>query len=244
MKIIHVSDIHIRPLSRHNEYKKGLELFFKQAREIQPDLIVNTGDLVHSKTLVTSELFSMLSWFFKECTAIAPMINILGNHDGALTNNQRTDVVSSVIEAINIPNCFLYKKSGIYYHTFNNQKIAFTVFSLFDKKPWINLKPDTSKDIDVNIALFHGAVVDSKTDLNWKITHGEEYIKESKTRQVSIDFFDGYDFVMLGDIHKQQFLKYRPKGREQIVTEEELLKLQKMDNIQIEIIEEMEDEEI
>ena len=66
------------------------------------------------------------------------------------------------------------------------------VFSCFDEENWVNLKPDPS---DINIALFHGAVRGSLTDIDWQL--GGE---------VNLGFFKEYDFALLGDIHKRQFL--------------------------------------
>ena len=65
-------------------------------------------------------------------------------------------------------------------------------FSCFDEESWPSLTPTPGK---LNLALFHGAVRGSKTDIDWEM-EGE----------VEADMFSGYDFVFLGDIHKHQFL--------------------------------------
>ena len=66
------------------------------------------------------------------------------------------------------------------------------VFSCFDEENWKNVKPESGK---TNIATFHGSVRGSLTDEDWALDS-----------DVKSDFFDGFDYVMLGDIHKQQFL--------------------------------------
>jgi DNA repair exonuclease SbcCD ATPase subunit len=44
----------------------------------------------------------------------------------------------------------------------------------------------------INIALYHGAINNSQTDLGWVMDHGDHDIK----------VFDKFDYAMLGDIHK------------------------------------------
>lgn len=191
MKCVHMADIHWRGLSRHNEYRKSFIKCFEQMNVIKPDVIYVGGDIVHSKTQgISPELIENLAWWFTELAKIAPTHVILGNHDGILTNDDRQDTITPVIEALNNPRIFLYKQSGLY--PTGIPGFNWAVFSCFDEKSWKNVKP---KSGDVNIALFHGAVWGSMTDADWKI-EGETDVK----------FFDGYDFAMLGDIHKVQFL--------------------------------------
>ena len=73
-----------------------------------------------------------------------------------------------------------------------DDKLDISNFSCFYEEDWPNLSPTPGK---MNLALFHGAVRGSKTDIDWELD-GE----------VEAKLFDGYDFVLLGDIHKVQFL--------------------------------------
>ena len=57
-KLIHFSDLHIRLFKDHDLYKSILETAIGQWRELEPDRIVFTGDLVHSKNTVSPELIS------------------------------------------------------------------------------------------------------------------------------------------------------------------------------------------
>ena len=215
IKIVTFSDTHWRGLARHQEYTRAFKIFFSELKEYKPDLIVNVGDFYHSKTSsLTPELFDRLTWCFTELSNIATTINILGNHDVNLSNNDRLDIITPIINSLNKPNLFLYKKSGSYKHLINNKNICFHVFSLIDKENWFDIKPDETADM--NIALFHGAVKGCLTDLNWTFPHGE----------VDVDFFKKYDFTFLGDIHKQQFLSYRET--EETITEEQLLLYEKL----------------
>ena len=48
----------------------------------------------------------------------------------------------------------------------------------------------------INIALYHGAISNCQTDAGWTMEHGED----------NLSIFEEFDFAMLGDIHKRQFL--------------------------------------
>lgn len=190
-KCIHMSDIHFRGLKRHEEYRTVFNRFFKIAKDISPDVIYLGGDIVHSKTQgITPELIDTLSEWFTNLANIAPVHVILGNHDGLILNEDRQDAISPIINAMNNKNIHLYKKSGTYPTGING--FNWCVFSCFDEQSWKDVKPIEG---EINIALYHGGVLGSTTDINWEI-NGE----------VELSFFENYDFGFLGDIHKYQYL--------------------------------------
>ena len=192
MKVIHIADIHWRGLSRHDEYRESFSKFFEQARSLNPDIIYVGGDIVHNKTQgISPELIDSLCWWFNGLSDIAPTHVILGNHDGLVLNKDRQDAITPVLDALNKSNIFLYKQSGVY-PIDGHDNFNWCVLSCFDEEGWKSASPQDDK---INIALFHGAVWGSKTDIDWDI-EGD----------VTIDLFDSFDFGMLGDIHKKQFL--------------------------------------
>jgi len=193
MKILHIADIHWRGLSRHQEYVLAFKDLFRQAKELKPDIIYIGGDIVHSKTQgISPELIENLSWWFNGLAEIAPTHVILGNHDGLILNKDRQDAITPIIEAINNPNIFLYKDSGTYEFA---PGYEWCVLSCFDEENFYKAKPSKDK---ISIALYHGAVRGSLTDVDWQL-EGES----------TLDLFKSYDFAMLGDIHKRQFLNKR-----------------------------------
>lgn len=200
-KIVHISDVHFRGLARHEEYTESFERLYETLRRrIKPDIIVNTGDLIHSKTNnLTPEVFDRISWMIKSLADIAPLITILGNHDGNLSNSARLDAITPIHEAVNHKDAYLYKQSGTY--SFPNgakdaSKFALHVYSPFDEHGWNKVKPVAGK---INLALFHGSITGAKTDLDYSLGAGEK----------DVSFFRGMNFAMLGDIHKSQHLAYR-----------------------------------
>lgn len=189
MKAFHISDIHFRGLTRHDEYRKCFNRLFDIARKEKPDVFFLGGDIVHSKTQgITPELIDILTWCFETMAEIAPVHMILGNHDGLMHNKSRQDAISPIINAIGSDRIKLFKQSGVYPTV--TPGINWCVFSCFDEDSWDSIVPVPG---EINIACFHGSVRGSSTDSDWKVD-GE----------VTAEFFDGYDYVFLGDIHKRQ----------------------------------------
>jgi len=190
-KILHVADIHIRNYQRHTEYRAVFKELYKGVDDLPDNAIVYVGgDVVHNKTDISPELISLTSEFLRNLADRRHTIVITGNHDTNLNNTSRLDALTPIIDNLNHPNLHYLKDSGVY-------KIAdthFTVFSIFDS-PSTFIKA-SSFNADTKIALFHGPVKSSKTDIGYEVT-GEEY---------TADLFDGYDLSLLGDIHKRQYV--------------------------------------
>lgn len=192
IKIAHIADTHWRNLERHEEYENVSKQFFNLLKEEKIDLVVHCGDIVHQKTNITPELVDKVSWFLRNIAEICPLVMILGNHDGIIKNKSRQDSITPIVKSLNLKNIYLFKKTQNFEFEIKNQKINFAIYSCFDKIE--RLPIDTDK---LNIALYHGPINGSKTDLNFSLVD-ESYIGK--------DFFNGYDFVFLGDIHKRQIL--------------------------------------
>lgn len=202
MKIVHISDIHWRGIARHLEYTIAFEELFRILRDvIKPDIIVNTGDTFHTKTQgITPEIIERLSWMFRELASIAPSYTLLGNHDGNLTNLTRSDMITPIHNAVNHPNSFLLRDTGRYKIPGHN--VVIDAYSPFDKEGYETLRnPSRSiEDADtVFIALYHGSTDNCVMDNNWVMPEGEARVTD----------FAGYDFVLMGDIHKRQNIAYR-----------------------------------
>lgn len=201
MKIAHISDIHWRGLSRHAEFTGAFARVFEKIRNIKPDMIFLGGDYFHTKTSgISPEVIDRLAWMFKSMGDIAPVHAILGNHDGNLANEDRQDAISPIINAMDHDRIHLYKNSGqIDLGKQGMTTVNLCAFSCFDKPGWETVKPIPG---DINIAAFHGSVGGTQMDNGW--------IMPDAKAEVKLEMFDGFDFVLLGDIHKRQFLAQRP----------------------------------
>jgi predicted MPP superfamily phosphohydrolase len=98
-------------------------------KEISPDRIVFTGDLVHSKNQMTPELIEMVSWVLTECSKIAKTVLIIGNHDFLESNMSRLDALTPIIESLKNDNIVYYKNRGVY----EDENIDWVVYSLVDQ---------------------------------------------------------------------------------------------------------------
>jgi DNA repair exonuclease SbcCD ATPase subunit/DNA repair exonuclease SbcCD nuclease subunit len=185
MKFAHIADTHIKNLKYHYEYKKVFEQLYEKLRSEDVDYIIHCGDIAHTKTQLSPEFFDLCSNFLASLASIAPTYVILGNHDGNLKNSSRQDAITPVVEALDNSNLFLLKDSG---EEVLDESFTLNVLSVFDRDNWISPTDNTK----INIALYHGAICNSRTDLGWIMEHGED----------DLSIFQGHDFSFLGDIHK------------------------------------------
>ena len=195
MKFAHIADTHIKNLKYHYEYREVFKKLYESLRKEKVDCIIHCGDIAHTKTQISPEFVELCTEFLSTLSDIAPTYIILGNHDGNLKNSSRQDAITPIAQALNKPYLYLLKNSG---EVILNDRFAINVLSVFDRDNW-SAPTDLGK---VNIALYHGSISNSKTDLGWVMEHGED----------EIGIFKDHDFGFLGDIHKtNQALDY--KGR-------------------------------
>lgn len=197
MRIIHASDIQIRILQRHEEFRKHFENFFNSLHEKNPDHIVLTGDLLHNKSHLSAEQLDLFIFLLRNLSDIAPLHLIAGNHDAVLTNLDRLDSISPIVNALSLENIHYYKYSGVYEL---DDKHDFVVFSCLDEKKWLK-KKDVNPE-KINIGLYHGMVKGAVLQNGIVVEDCPYELKE---------FLEIVDYLMLGDIHKMQVLdeKYR-----------------------------------
>ena len=195
-KIAHIADTHIKNLKYHYEYKIIFEELYNTLRDEKPDYIVHCGDLAHTKTQLSPEYFELAASFIKNLADIAPLIIVPGNHDGNLKNSSRQDAITPILQALEHPDIHFFKNSGEYHVS---DKICFNILSVFDEDNWI----DPTNPDKINIALYHGAISNCKTDIGWVMEHGEH----------ELGIFKKFNFAMLGDIHKRQALDFEGRVR-------------------------------
>ena len=185
VRIAHFGDTHIKNLKYHYEYRKVFDDAYRILREQNVDYIVHCGDLAHTKTQLSPEYFKLATEFLDSLANIAPTHVILGNHDGNLRNSTRQDAITPIVEALKNPGLFLHKYSGEFKL---EDDLTLNVLSIFDETNW----QDPTDPDAINIALYHGAINNSKTDMGWIMDHGDHDIK----------VFEKFDYALLGDIHK------------------------------------------
>lgn len=191
-KIYHISDVHIRTLKRHQEYRHVFENMFNYINQTKTEnsIAVVTGDIVHSKLDMSPELIRMLTDFFRGFNI--PTIVILGNHDMNLNNLYREDALSPILDMIQNDNIVFIKDNGVFDFagiTWNHMAV--------NVEPAQYINGNDIETDNMKIALHHGAVHSAKTDIGYEISN----------EHVTTDLFAGHDMTLLGDIHKPaQFL--------------------------------------
>lgn len=192
-RIFHISDIHIRLASRQVEYQNVFALLYEKINKFkisfEQSCIVITGDLFHEKNKLTPECVIIAREFLKTLTELcSEVIIIAGNHDLLENNPDKPDSISAIIEDLSIK---YLKLSGFY--TVKN--IVFGVTSLIDKQLTRISKAEIKSENKIYIALFHGLINGASLDNN-QIIQRDSLLK--------LEDFEGYDIVLLGDVHKHQ----------------------------------------
>ena len=184
---------------RSTEYAKVFKRTYAMiSKDLDPDsLIVITGDILHYKTDLNPEAVDITYEFLKKLSEIAPVIFIPGNHDCNLSNRHRLDSLSPIVR--DRGNNMYYLKDSGFYQYYN---IVFGVTSIFDptfisadkldEEAWDKIKQKNK----YKIHLYHGAVHSARTDVGFRMNQTELVVED----------FDGYDYALLGDIHKFQYM--------------------------------------
>lgn len=187
--VYHIADIHIRYIDRHIEYRQVFEKLYEYVKNDykndEESIMVIGGDIFHTRDKLASETLIIFNEFIKNITRYVKVFAILGNHD-CFNHSGRLDILSGIIDLTLYENFYLLKNSGLYEYS----NVCFGVSSLLDGKFTPAPKTDKKK-----IALYHGMINDCILDNG---TRG--------SGNITLDYFKDYDLVMLGDIHKRQYL--------------------------------------
>ena len=191
-KIFHIADIHIRPYKRHHEYKQVFQSLYDsiKSQATANSVIAVLGDIVHAKTEMSPELIDTVSDFFNNLASVCYTIIVPGNHDANLNNKNRMDAISPILKNINNKNLVYLKDSGVYCLA----DLYFVNMSVFNDTKKLDL--EGIKELKPKIALFHGVVDKAINKFGFHF----------RNEKIDKDVFNDYDLVLLGDIHKHQYL--------------------------------------
>lgn len=189
--IIHIADLHIS-YKRTSEYTQVFNNFItdlKSKLDILKNktLVVICGDIFHTKVNQRAAAIQLWNNFIKEVCQLFPIIVITGNHD--------YDMKSSDIDWISAS--FKYDN---FYHLnelgeFKYKNIVFGVSPLMPNDETIIYNMKKADDDHTYIQLYHGTINGSTIDNgpNMKSIY-------------TLNDFGEYDLLLLGDIHKMQYL--------------------------------------
>lgn len=207
-KIFHIADIHIsRYTKRHNEFKKVFHNFYRQLDTLKKDencILIICGDLLHNKDSISNEQVMLTRQFLEQCGKRMPVYLIAGNHDLNMINSSRLDSITPIVDGLE--NITYFNKSGYYlvdnlaivvnslsYNTYDTDDDA---IYMNDNIPFIEYK-DVKDTLEgkTSLCLFHGTLNGSTDDKNFCFS-----------TEIKLEMLRGYDYVLLGDIHKHQYL--------------------------------------
>lgn len=206
--IIHISDIHIRSgdsnKSRYDEYIHVFNNLYDSISQ-QPSIlnksaiIVITGDIFHDKNKIGPSGIKIATYLLHKLSMLAHIIIIRGNHDYRQDHPTEPDMISALMSC-DIPNVTYLDTTGI--HSYKN--VSFGIVAIQETLLYGSTSgvsgdlpafpiPSTT-DSSYKIALFHGTI-NGTTLQNGSRTTSNGY---------PIDWFQGYDAILLGDVHLQQ----------------------------------------
>ena len=133
--------------------------------------------------------------------SLAPVFVIRGNHDYRQDIPKERDMISALM-SYQLPNVSYLDKTGV--HTYKNLSFGLVAIQdtlLYGATTGISpdLPPFPKGTSEYNVALFHGTIAGCTLQTGQNIMHG-----------YPIDWFQGFDAILLGDIHLQQMNRATP----------------------------------
>jgi DNA repair exonuclease SbcCD ATPase subunit len=194
--IFHISDIHIMERNYNN-----LKSSFDQLMEditiagVSNSLLIIAGDIFEYKTRPHT---SDIEMWFKFCKILneknIKTLVICGNHDYNINTDDLLDNVTLLTNVHRYDNIVAVNSTQIINgEEFGDSSIDFYMFSPIDRK---RLEIDDNRKEKIKIAVLHESIKGASYDDGIAVSSGRFGVKD----------FTSYDYVMLGDIHKQQFL--------------------------------------
>src|SRR5271154_6362675 len=149
--VYHLSDIHIRNIERWEEYAQVFDRTYEKIKsecknKEKQSLIILTGDIMHNKTEISPNAYKIAYQLFNSLSNILPVILIAGNHDCIVSNQDRLDALTPIMDSgIGLDDIYYLKKTGFYqYHN-----IIFGLTDMFTDSPLLseNIKSSMYKKI-------------------------------------------------------------------------------------------------
>lgn len=222
--VIHISDLHFTIKDRYIEYQDVFDKFTHDIKKYdrKTTIVVMTGDIFNEKNKLESKLISFVKSTIYKISRVLPVFMITGNHDLLSSNRNIPDSITSVFFSdsdlpfmIDNEHDIYYLKSTGYY-IYNN--VGFGVLSIFDVLDNTSsglrenvIFPDgnvldeyfKNRENTVKLALLHTTVKDSLIQTN----DGHSRFLESYENHISVDNIKNYDYILLGDVHKFQYIE-------------------------------------
>lgn len=203
-----MSDIHIRPLERHDEFAAVFARVYDRIGMTAKDsnLIIIAGDIFEKKDDLKPESILLARDFFVQLAELGTLLVVAGNHDMLENNTRRIDQITAVMDRLGSADLHYLKETAVY----DVGNLHIVVSSLLDKKfirhcDYVESLRGGCLPAKKTVAVYHGTLAGAKNDMGFEI----EDTSEGSTRFRKKSEFAGYDMTLLGDIHMHQFLSPR-----------------------------------
>jgi DNA repair exonuclease SbcCD nuclease subunit len=200
-KVIHTADWHLEPKKNHEKFNDAIDSFIStvqlHTKDCTPEevLIVIVGDLFDNTSKEPSnEAFIIMFDALHKISSHWKTVISIGNHDYDIRNPEKMDYITPLYNAFvklgwrNIK----YMKSTEDYEIEN---LIFSNFSNHDRGI-----PNPPKSNKTKIALFHDPIMGAINFEGYDLTEGHN--------RYDVSIFEGFDIVMMGDIHRHQQIPY------------------------------------
>ena len=216
--ILHFADIHIRSgdieRSRYDEYDQVFKNTIEYIDNLQciqdgTALVVIAGDLFHHKGKMDTPALKLYFSWMDQLLARAPVVMICGNHDFRQEDPRHPDMMETMSLPYEVQRQtkypLVYLKQTGHYQMGN---LGFGVVSVKDTLRTFNTSGQVDKlppypspkefptTCATRIALFHGTISQSALPNEQRLSQMSGY---------PLQWFEGYDMVLLGDNHKNQY---------------------------------------
>lgn len=216
--LIHVSDLHVRTgdrtKSRYDEYKSVFLRFVKTLQSWPAEIIdsavtVITGDIFHHKLKIESAGLDLFLSFLKDLAQLTPVYILRGNHDYRQESPDELDMLSPLLlhNTSSHRICYL-DRSGHYVAgdvgfglvTVQDVLLSGAASGQVDLLPPFPAPSFFPNSVAHKVALFHGLIEPVVPSIAAKRNAG-----------IPLCWFEGYDVILLGDMHTQQVRQlYKP----------------------------------
>jgi len=190
-----------------------LDWVYDQAIEHNIRHIILTGDVFEEPKPHYNLVVLFLDWL-KKCTDYNITIHIIvGNHD-ILRSGQFTTSPLDIITSADIENIFVYKRIT----TLHLDGVGITFMPFRDRRSFNTNENSTAITLLQNQLPYEITSIDNNSlkvlvghlALEGAIPVGYELDELSNELFLSLDSFEGYDYVLMGHVHKFQIMSQNP----------------------------------
>lgn len=210
MIIVHLADVHLRKgSSRFAVYHAVISNLLQKIDAIAGDKVfVVCGDVIHDRNTLDAFVVQLFAYLMRGLAERGRVFIIQGNHDHHPSHGDEQapyDILGSLVGALGLENVTYLDKTGgtlvgdVYFGTvtIHDASEAGDVRANALKSD-LPAFPPPDAAAKYNIALWHGGISSCR--------YGNLSVK---SKGVSLAWFEGYDAVLLGDIHLQQIGNHR-----------------------------------